>query len=188
MSGGNGYTPAEARAALALPAVAPVIIPPLVTNDGFGGLHFEFGHVITTTIGTVNIADQAAAPSKPADKVVSFSTYGVVIPISLGRRRMGGNVLESTNITSVMKGTYDYYVTYQIPITVTDAIQGGISPDSSVSNNDTTQSELRRTTHTERVYQNNDPTSPNWVDVEVIDDIQFKNPSSLIRDFHLNNP
>jgi hypothetical protein len=184
----TNYTPDEARAALSLPAVAPKIIPPLVTNDAFGGLHFEFGHKITTEIGTVNIADQAAAPTKPADKAVSFSTYGVVIPISIGRRRIGGNIVESSTIQTVMLGTYDYFVEYQIPITTTDAIQGGIAPDSTVSANDTLQLEQTRTTHTVRVYQNNDNTSPNWVDVEVIDGIQFKNPDGLVRDFTLNNP
>ncbi len=167
----NNYTPAEARAALALPAVDPIIIPPLVSSDVFGGLTFRFGHKITTVIGSVpTIADQQASPIKPADKAQSFSTYGVVIPISSGRRRMSGNVIESTPIKSQMLGTYDYYTTYQIPITVTDEIQGGISPDSRYGD-DTTQSELIRKTHTVRVFQNNDDTSPNWVDVEVIDDI-----------------
>lgn len=182
----GGYTPDEARAILALPAVAPKIIPPIVSGDGFGGLSFKFGHVITTTIGTVSIADQVAAPDKPADTAVSFSTYGVVIPISLGQRRMTGNVLESTAIMSVMVGSYDYTVDYQIPITTTDALQGGIAPDSSVTD-DTLQIELGRSTTTTRIFQNNDPTSDNWVDVDDIDNIQFQNPSGLIRDFTLNN-
>lgn len=182
----NGYTPAEARAALTLAAVAPIIIPPLVTGDVFGALHFTFGHKITTAIGNApTIADQAAAPAKPADKAVSFSTYGVVIPISSGQRRQGGNVLESTPIQSVMKGTYDYFVEYQIPITTTDTIFGGLHPDKNANTNDGLQNETQRKTTPRRVFQNGDPLSPNWVDVLDINNISFKNPSNLVRNFVL---
>lgn len=172
----GSYSPDAARAALTLPAVAPVIIPALVNANGFGGLTFQFGHIISTDIGTVDIADQDAAPTKPADKAVSFSTYGVVIPISLGKRRMSGNVIESTNIVSVMLGSYDYFVEYQIPITTTDELQGEIHPDSNQDNDDFLHAETDRDTVTTRVFQNDDPDSPNWVDVENPKAIDFKNP------------
>lgn len=190
-SGGGGpqsYTPDQAKAILSLPAAAPIIIPPLVTSDGFGGLHFEFGHVITQTVGNVpDIAAQDASPTKPADKAVSFSTYGVVIPISLGDRALGGNVVEGAPIQSVMVGTYDYFVDYQVPITTTDTLQGGISPapapDSTSNTSDYLQTEQNAQTTTTRIYQNNDPTSDNWVDVEDTTSAEFKNDSGLVRKF-----
>lgn len=183
----TGYTPAEAQAIAALPAAAPVIIPPLVTSDGFGGLTFQFGHTITTAIGNISIADQDAAPTKPADKAVSFSTYGVVIPISMGDRRMSGNVIQSSAIQSIMLGQYDYFVDYQIPVTTTDALLGGIQPDNNTNTDDTLQTETERKSTTTRIFQNNDNTSDNWVDVEDINDISFMNPSNLTRQFVLNN-
>lgn len=165
------YTPEEAKAFLSLPAAAPLIIPQVWSRTPFNGYSYAFGHKITTTIGDVpDIAAQEAAPTKPADKAQSFSTYGVVIPISLGKRRMGGNVVQSTAITSVMIGTYDYEVTYQVPITTTDDTFGKNTvipgPDSDMSDELFDLTETDNTTTTERIFQDNDDTSDNWVDVE----------------------
>lgn len=53
------------------------------------------------------------------------------------------------------------------------------------NNNDTLQNETSRQTHTVRISQDGHPE--NFVDVELVDKISFKNPYGLIRDFNLNN-
>ena len=181
----EGMTPEQARAALTLPAVAPVVIPPLVTSDGFGGLRFAFGHKITTAINNPpTIADQQASPLKPADKAVSFSTYGVVIPISGGRRRLSGNVIESSPIQSVMLGTYDYTVDYEVPITTTDSRLGSLTYAPSQENNPALDlTETKNTTTTDRVFQNNDPTSSNWVDVQRYQTITLIDANGISRTY-----
>lgn len=161
----SGYTPDSAKAALVNLQSDPIIIPPTLNRGLFGGLIYTLGHKITTTVGDINIADQEAEPTKPADKNESFSTYGVVIPRSMGRRRLGGNVIECSTITSAMVGAYDYYVDYQIPITQTDELQGGIHPDNG-SSLDWDWGESNSQTQTVRIFQDNDDTSDNWVDVE----------------------
>lgn len=180
-----GYTPDEARAILAAAAADPVIIPPTVNRSLFGGLIFAFGHTITTTVGSVSIADQDAEPTKPADKATSFSTYGVVIPISKGHRRMGGNVIEATAIMTEMVGQYDYYTDYQIPITQTDELLGGIAPDNG-SSLSWDWSEQNNNTETERVFQNMDDTSDNYVDVLRYRNITLIDGNGISHTFRFN--
>lgn len=186
--GGGTFTPADAKARLALPAGAPIIMSGLVEGDtSFSHPYVTSypGHKITTTTGTVNIADQDAEPTKPADKAVSFSTYGVVIPISIGQRRIGGNVLESSPILSRMDGTYDYYTEYQIPVTTTDETLNNAMTfawdDSNPMGLDL--SEISATKETNRVFQNNDTTSDNWVDVETYRTITLVDSKGVARTY-----
>lgn len=183
----GSYSPDAARAALTLPTVAPVIVNPLVSSTEFGGLNFRFGHKITTVVGTVpTIADLEASPLKPPDKATSFSTYGVTIPISSGDRRMPGNVVSSSEIQSEMKGTYDYYVTYQVPTTTTDEAYGSLTLSPDTDQNPALGldiTETSKTTDTTRVFQNNDDTSDNWVDVERYHTITLINDQGIARTY-----
>ena len=87
--------------------------------DGSTGLMQGWGLPYTLPgyqLGQVNIAAQEQAPGNPGIRKAAFSTYGVAIPISIGRRAITGNVIDATDIVPVMVGTYDYWVEYQIPI------------------------------------------------------------------------
>jgi hypothetical protein len=53
---------------------------------------------------------------------------------------------------------------------------------------DVVQNETDRKTRIQRVYQNDDPESGNYVDFEVYDEISFTNESKKTRNFKLNNP
>lgn len=107
---GNGpMTPAEAQAAIAN-AVANPITPVPWTRQGpryRNGYHIE----------DVRIQDQQEQkPENPGRRYVSASTWGRTVPISMGRRRLEGNLLQSTPLDPVLEGTTEYSITYEIPI------------------------------------------------------------------------
>ena len=163
------YSADTAAAIVAGLASAPVVTPVKMT----GWQSFNWGYTVSTTVGAVSIAQQAAEPTKPADQVTSFATYGVVIPVSMGKRKMAGNVVYASDITSMLEGMYNYYIDYQIPVTTTTTFQGSAALDTSSINAPTFNDDLfgafdetDSDTETTRVYQNNDDTSANYVDVE----------------------
>lgn len=67
-------------------------------------------------LGEVNIAQQEQAPDNPGIRKAAFSTYGVPIPVSIGRRAVTGNVIDATDFIPAIIGSYDYWVEYQVPI------------------------------------------------------------------------
>lgn len=192
-SGGGPISPDEARAKLAGPVAAPVTIWPKIVGDTGYNPHYglQLGHKFTQTLGDMpTIADQQAEPTKPPDKALSFSTYGVVIPISLGVRRMGGNVVMSTDVTSIIEGTYYYETTYQIPITTTDTEYGSWSAGDYPANTElyaTVQDEFNRMDTITRIFQNNDPTSDNWVDVATPSTSKFRGNTGIVQTFNFND-
>jgi hypothetical protein len=138
------YTPAEAQA-----MIANLVANPIPAVNGtksfetdlgiFGGLkaHYTQGrsgyHVEDT-----RIEDQSGKPTKPATRYFSGSTVGQVIPISMGKRRLVGNVISASAIVPNMLGTKTYTVEYEIPIYEDPPINPtyGIHLDSSGGNND----------------------------------------------------
>jgi hypothetical protein len=114
------YSPEEAQAAVAglvanpIPATSrQTIISGGAFNSwdirwipGMPGRHY----------GDVRIEDQEAEPTNPGIREVTASTYGQTIPVSLGRRRLPGNIVQSTQMVPRLVGGRDYEITYQIPI------------------------------------------------------------------------
>lgn len=107
--GTGPMTPAEAQAAIAQ-AVANPIAPVPFTLQGpryRNGYHIE----------DVRIEDQQEQkPDNPGRRYVSASTWGRTIPISMGKRRLEGNILQSTALIPRLVGTTEYTVTYEIPV------------------------------------------------------------------------
>lgn len=104
-------TPEQAEAAIALAEKNP--IPPKPFFDGWqnprlnrGGLHIE----------GVRIDDQKEKPTAPEVRIYSTSAYNKIIPISLGQRRLVGNIIQCTAIVPRLVGTKEYTVDYEIPI------------------------------------------------------------------------
>lgn len=131
MSYGGAYTPEQAKAALAARQKNA-----LVTN-GRPKAKAQMGtHIYLDTIGNgrtiylppaptkrsgrmvlgeiPDIPDQEQVPENPGVRKTVVSTYGIAIPISTGRRRVGGNVIWASPAVPIMIGSYDYYV--KIPL------------------------------------------------------------------------
>lgn len=106
---GKPMSPAEAQAAIAN-AVANPIAPVPWTKQGpryRNGYHIE----------DVRIEDQQEQkPENPGRRYVTASTWGRTIPISMGRRRLEGNILQSSALVPKLEGTTEYEVVYEIPI------------------------------------------------------------------------
>lgn len=134
---GPGYatrTPASALAQIggfnnallkgnAGPAAAQAALAKLQSNPILGVLGFNQNAFIVQGVsvagyhvGDVRIEDQTAAPDNPGIRKATSSAYGNVIPLSLGKRRVSGNVIQSTAIVPVLEGTRSYPVTYYIPL------------------------------------------------------------------------
>jgi hypothetical protein len=104
-------TPEEAEAAIALAEKNPIAPKPFM--DGWQnprlnkpGFHIE----------GVRIEDQDEKPTAPEVRRFSTSVYDKVIPISLGKRRMAGNVIQCTAIIPRLVGTREFEITYEVPI------------------------------------------------------------------------
>jgi len=87
-------------------------------NHNVSGLSPVYQYLVSPEYryGSVDIAPQEQRPETPESRKVSVSTYGITIPLSMGARRINGNIIEATKIKPVLEGTYEYDVTYQIPI------------------------------------------------------------------------
>jgi len=104
-------TPEAAEAAISLAEKNP--IPPNTLGTKWGnprlnkpGFHIE----------GVRIEDQDEKPTAPEVRNFSTSSYNKMIPISLGRRRLGGNIIQCTAIVPRLVGTHEYTITYEIPV------------------------------------------------------------------------
>lgn len=173
---GGSYTPEEAQAAITYAYENPVIAKITSANsDGFGGL--RIGWQDGRSIGNVRIEDQTEKPTNPGIRGEAVSTYGKIIPISMGKRRLAGNIIQSSDMVPKLIGTYEYDVEYQVPIYEDPFITGW------VLEGDFEHDETERVTHTVRVTNPNDPAQ--FVDVEVVDDVTFKNPRTGVTNRYL---
>jgi hypothetical protein len=75
------------------------------------------------TLGKVDIAAQEQRPENPGIREVAFSTYGINIPVSIGKRAVTGNIIDATPPTPEIVGAYEYWVEYKIPI-----FESGLGP------------------------------------------------------------
>lgn len=118
----RGYNPTEARAVLARLQAIPAPDPLNYTPSGlFGMQRWISGSLppvaLGKTYGNVRIKDQPEQPDNPGIREVSVSTYGNTIPVSLGRRRVSGNIVQSTNIIPRLPPPRKYFEFYEVPVT-----------------------------------------------------------------------
>lgn len=108
----NGImTPEEAEAAIAYAEANPIAPKPFM--DGWQspilnkpGFHIE----------GVRIEDQKEKPEAPEVRIYATSAYNKVIPISLGQRRLVGNIIQCSAIIPRLVGTREYFIDYEVPI------------------------------------------------------------------------
>lgn len=109
------YTPEQAAAALAHAHANP--LPSVVSLQRTGWYSHKVSRARGFVLGDIpNIAEQEGKPANPGIREASVSTYGGTIPISIGRRRLGGNVIEASTLVPRLIGTRTYTVDYEIPI------------------------------------------------------------------------
>lgn len=102
-------TPAQAQAAVANALANPIAPVPFTIQ----GPRYRNGYHIED----VRIEDQQEQkPENPGRRYVSASTWGRTIPISMGKRRLEGNLLQSSALVPKLEGTTEYYIDYKIPI------------------------------------------------------------------------
>lgn len=61
-------------------------------------------------------AERAQSPENPGIRIEAFSTYGVAIPLSIGQRRISGNVIDATPLTPRLEGERYYTTKVRVPI------------------------------------------------------------------------
>lgn len=107
--GKGAMSPAEAQAAIANALANPIAPVPFSIQ----GPRYRNGY----HIGDVRIEDQQEQkPENPGRRYASASTWGRTIPVSMGKRRLEGNLLSSTPLVPKLEGTVEYEITYEIPI------------------------------------------------------------------------
>jgi len=52
----------------------------------------------------VTVVERAQIPENPGIRKEAYSTYGVTIPVSVGRRVVTGNIVDATDLTPVLVG------------------------------------------------------------------------------------
>lgn len=118
---GRAYTPEEARAAIAAMVANPVPAQAakyqysynmmgswrIDTIPGVPGYHVE----------DVRIDDQKEKPENPGRiGPGAANTWGRTIPLSIGKRRIVGNLLQSSALVPRLEGTREIVVEYEIPV------------------------------------------------------------------------
>jgi uncharacterized phage protein (TIGR02218 family) len=117
------YTPAEAQAMLARLVANPIpVTNATMTLDSYFSPTMGYQRVNFVPgkpgyhVEDPRVEDQQAKPEKPEVRFASASTYGRVIPISLGRRRLEGNLIQSSNLVPRLVGTTTMTIEYEVPI------------------------------------------------------------------------
>lgn len=116
------YTPAEAQAMLArlvsnpIPAINRAYTADADYGAAIGGLHIRWGGKSGYHVEDPRVEDQSAKPEKPETRYVTASTYGKTIPISMGKRRLEGNLILCSALVPKLVGNQDYTIEYEIPI------------------------------------------------------------------------
>jgi hypothetical protein len=114
------YSPEEAQAAVAglvanpIPATSRQM---MVSGGAFNSWDIRWiAGMPGKRYEDVRIEDQEAEPNNPGIREVTASTYGQTIPVSLGRRRLPGNIIQSTQMVPRLVGGFDYEITYRVPV------------------------------------------------------------------------
>lgn len=135
------YTAAQAQAAIAKARANPVLgqrggrgpRTSIYITGGMPRAVFIPGTRVPgsagAALGDVSIADQEQAPDNPGVRTVAASSWGSAIPISVGRRRVGGNIIYATPLIPRRVGDVDYYV--KVPL---DVVPGGCCDDDNDGN------------------------------------------------------
>lgn len=55
-------------------------------------------------------------PANPGIRLVAASTYGTIVPVSIGRRVVTGNIIDAEPITPRLEGAYEYTVEERTPV------------------------------------------------------------------------
>lgn len=108
------YTPEQARAAIATAQANPILSKLTVNNSGFGNQRIDL--IPGYHVGNVDIEDQADKPENPGRKKVTSSAYGMTIPLSNGRRKLPGVLIQSGDLVPLLIGGREYDITYKLPI------------------------------------------------------------------------
>lgn len=142
---GRTYSPEEAQAMLAKLVANPIPAQNGNWQGGYEGPGFRSywwrkrGAQSGYHVEDPRIEDQTAKPEKPETRYATASTYGKVIPISMGKRRLEGNLILCSALVPKLVGNKDYTIEYEVPIyedpPVDDDLgftldtSGGVPPD-----------------------------------------------------------
>jgi hypothetical protein len=74
------------------------------------------------TVEHTTPVEQPQVPENPGVRKEAFSTYGVTIPISTGRRAVAGNIIDASDLVPRLVGGSTTVVTYTVPITTRTAV------------------------------------------------------------------
>lgn len=115
------YSPEEAASALAIAQKNPIPGRPFegtMSKGPWAGLiNVVYDQIpqAAVVMGDVDIPEQQNRPENPGIRKATVSTYGAKIPISLGRRRLYGNIIESSALVPRLVGTRTYTVEVEVP-------------------------------------------------------------------------
>lgn len=116
------YSPEEAQAMLAKLVANPIPARNGSWQGGYDGPGFRayswklLGQQPGYRVEDPRIDEQTAKPEKPETRYVSASTYGKTIPISMGKRRLEGNLILCTALVPKLVGNRDFTIEYEVPI------------------------------------------------------------------------
>lgn len=183
----KAYSPEEAKAILARAIENPI--------EAYISVHFtsymqglSFTSHGNQRIEDPGVKDQTAKPDNPGIREATASTYGKYIPVSVGQRRLPGNVIHSTNIEPRLIGNRTYEVTYKVPIfedyqAAMEIVWPEHDTDIDLYGNLT---ESSRSVSTKRIENPED--SNQYVDVEVVDRITLTDVlTGRARSYYLKN-
>lgn len=112
----RAYSPEQAQA-----MIANAIANPIPAYNGTVQLHIGknpggFGARPGYHIEDPQVADQGQPPERPETRYFTNNSYGKVIPISMGRRRVTGTIIQCSDLKPSLVGNRTYSVYYPIPI------------------------------------------------------------------------
>lgn len=108
---GGVMTPEEAQAAISVAEKNPIAPKPFMHGWENPRLNKPGFH-----IEGVRIEDQKEKPEAPEVRIYSTSAYNKIIPISLGQRRLVGNIIQCSSIVPRLVGTHEVTIDYEIPV------------------------------------------------------------------------
>jgi len=73
-----------------------------------------------SNIASIPQEEQPQTPENPGIRKESYSTYGISIPISAGRRAVAGNVIDATDLTPVLIGYKVTVTEITVPVYLDD--------------------------------------------------------------------
>lgn len=125
---GGTYSTDQAEALAARLAANPV--PTKYALSSYGPRLWKervtFHGYTADTSALDDLPAQQNKPTNPGVKNVTFSTYGTVVPISAGQRRLYGNVIDCTPLVPQLVGTRTKTIPVEIPFYANDSECGPI--------------------------------------------------------------